>query len=203
MPSLFFVHNTKNNMSCDITNGRVEECKDSVSGLKAIYFANFDDLSTDAIVYDATNTDTIDTWVPAAQLSLFKYELKSNENSFTTAIQTSRDNGTTFFEQTLQISLKKQDQAMHKNIKLLAYGRPRIIIRTMTDQFFLMGLAQGCDTTAGEISSGAAMGDFNGYKLTFVASEVLPANFVDVSTEAALKTAFADSAGADANIVTA
>ena len=202
MPSLFFVHNTKNNMSCDITNGRVEECKDSVSGLKAIYFANFDDLSTDAIVYDATNTDTIDTWVPAAQLSLFKYELKSNENSFTTAIQTSRDNGTTFFEQTLQISLKKQDQAMHKNIKLLAYGRPRIIIRTMTDQFFLMGLAQGCDTTAGEISSGAAMGDFNGYKLTFVASEVLPANFVDVSTEAALITAFATSGGDDAVIKT-
>ena len=176
-------------MSCDITNGRVEECKDSVSGLKAIYFANFDDLSTDNITYDATNTDTIDAWVPAAQLSLFKYELKSNENSFTTAVQTSRDNGTTFFEQTLQISLKKQDQAMHKNIKLLAYGRP-------------MGLAQGCDTTAGEISSGAALGDFNGYKLTFVASEVLPANFMDVSTEATLKTAFADSVGADASIVT-
>ena len=143
-------------MSCDITNGRVEECKDSVSGLKAIYFANFDDLSTDAIVYDATNTDTIDTWVPAAQLSLFKYELKSNENSFTTAVQTSRDNGTTFFEQTLSISLKKQDQAMHKNIKLLAYGRPRIIIRTMTDQFFLMGLAQGCDTTCLLYTSDAA-----------------------------------------------
>ena len=189
-------------MSCDITNGRVEECKDSVSGLKAIYFANFDDLSTDGIVYDATNTDTIDSWQPAAQLSLFKYELKSNENSFTTAIQTSRDNGTTFFEQTLQISLKKQDQAMHKSIKLLSFGRPRIIIQTMTDQFFLMGLAQGADTTAGEISSGAALGDFNGYKLTFVASEVLPANFIDVSTEAALKTAFADGTGQDAIVVT-
>ena len=100
-------------MSCDITNGRVEECKDSVSGLKAIYFANFDDLDTDNISYDATNTDTIDAWVPSAILSLFKYELKSNENSFTTAVQTSRDNGTTFFEQTLAISLKKQDQAMH------------------------------------------------------------------------------------------
>ncbi len=190
-------------MSCDITNGRVEECKDSVSGLKAIYFANFDDLDTDNITYDVTNTDTIDTWVPAAQISLYKYELKSNENSFTTAVQTSRDNGTTFFEQTLAISLKKQDQAMHKQIKLLAYGRPRIIVQSMTNQFFLMGLAQGCDTTAGEISSGAALGDFNGYKLTFVASEVLPANFVDVSTEAALKTAFADGSGADATIVTA
>ncbi len=189
-------------MSCDITNGRVEECKDSVSGLKAIYFANFDDLSTDNITYDATNTDVIDTWQPAAALSLYKYELKSNSNSFTTAIQTSRDNGTTFFEQTLVINLKKQDFAMHKNIKLLAYGRPRIIIRTMTDQFFLMGLAQGCDTTAGEISSGAALGDFNGYSLTFVAMENLPANFIDETTEAGLATAFADAGATDAVIVT-
>ena len=189
-------------MSCDITNGRVEECKSSVSGLKAIFFANFDDLTMDNITYDVTNTDTIDSWQPAAQLSLFKYELKSNENSFTTAIQTSRDNGTTFFEQTLQISLKKLDQAMHKNIKLLAFGRPRIIVQSMTDQFFLMGLAQGADAEAGEVSSGAALGDFSGYKLTFVAREVSPPNFIDVTTEAALKTAFADSAGADANIVT-
>jgi len=187
-------------MSCDITNGRVEECKSSVSGLKNIFFANFDDLTVDNITYDATNADTIDTWVPAAQLTLFKYELKSNENSFTTAIQTSRDNGTTFFESTLQISLKKQDQAMHRNIKLLAFGRPRIIIQTMTDQFFMMGLAQGADTEAGEISSGSDMGSFNGYKLTFVSREVSPSNFIDVTTEAALKTAFADSTGQDAII---
>ena len=189
-------------MSCEITNGRVEECKDSVSGLKSIYFANFDDLTTDNIVYDATNVDVIDTWTPAAVLSLYKYELKSNANSFTTTIETSRDNGTTFFTQTLVINLKKQDFAMHKNIKLLAYGRPRIIVRTMTDQFFLMGLAQGCDTTAGDISSGAAMGDFNGYSLTFVAMEVSPANFIDVNTEALLATAFADGTPTDATIVT-
>jgi len=189
-------------MSCDITNGRVEECKSSVSGLKAIYFANFDDLSTDNIAYDSSNADVIDTWQPATAIDLFKYELKSNENSFITAIQTSRDNGTTFFEQTLQISLKKQDIAMHKNIKLLAYGRPRIIVRTMTDQFFLMGLAQGCDTTAGEVSSGSDMGSFNGYKLTFVASEVLPANFIDASSEATLIVAFATSGGDSAVIKT-
>ena len=72
----------------------------------------------------------------------------------------------------------------------------------MTDQFFMMGLAQGCDTTAGEISSGAAMGDFNGYSLTFVAMEVSPANFIDVDTQSLLATAFADIAGTDAVIET-
>ena len=68
-------------MSCDITNGRIEQCKDSVSGLKAIYFANFDDLDSDNVVYDVTNGDVIDTWQPAAPLSLYKYELKSTTNS--------------------------------------------------------------------------------------------------------------------------
>tara|TARA_R110002126_G_scaffold268476_1_gene412008 strand:- start:835 stop:1431 length:597 start_codon:yes stop_codon:yes gene_type:complete len=197
-------------MSCEITNGRVEECKDSVSGLKSIYFANFDSLANEestgagvvGITYDAVNLDVIDTWQSATPLTLYKYELKSNSNSFTTTIETSRDNGTTFFTQTLVINLKKQDFAMHKNIKLLAYGRPRIIVRTMTDQFFMMGLAQGCDTTAGEISSGAAMGDFNGYSLTFVAMEVSPANFIDVDTQSLLATAFADIAGTDAVIET-
>jgi hypothetical protein len=177
-------------MSCDITNGRIEQCKDSVSGLKAIYFANFDDLDSDNVVYDATNGDVIDTWQPAAPLSLYKYELKSTTNSFTTAINSSRDNGTTFFEQTLVAALKRQDVVTHKNVKLLAYGRPRIVVRSMTDQFFLMGLDQGADVSAGEVSTGAALGDFNGYSLTFTAMEELPANFMNVSNETALKTFF-------------
>jgi hypothetical protein len=72
----------------------------------------------------------------------------------------------------------------------------------MTDQFFLMGLTQGADVTAGTVSSGSALGDFNGYNLTFEAMEVSPANFLDVSTEAQLKILFEDGAGVDAQIVT-
>lgn len=190
-------------MSCDITNGRIEQCKDSVSGLKAIYFINYDDVDSDTtyVTYNATDGDVIDSWEPLAALTMYKYELKSTANSFTTTINSSRDNGTTFFEQTLVANLKRQDFATHKNVKLLAYGRPRIIVRSMTDQFFVMGLDQGADVSAGEISSGAALGDFNGYSLTFTAQEELPANFLNVSTEAALKTAFAYS-GTDAIIET-
>ena len=187
-------------MACDITNGRIEECKDSVSGLKAVYFINYDDLDSDDVTYDVTNTDLIDTWAPASPINLYKYELKGN-NSFETTINSSRENGTTFFEQTLSIQLKRQDIATHKNVKLLAFGRPRIVVRSMTDQFFLMGLDQGSDVTGGTVSSGSALGDFNGYSLTFTAMEVSPANFLDCSTEAALATLFA-SGGTDATIVT-
>ena len=179
-----------------------------MSGLKSIYLINFEDLNSDDATYDtvtANHEDELISWTPvntASALTLYKFELKSTTNSFVTAINSSRDNGTTFFEQTLVAALKRQDFATHKNVKLLAYGRPRIIVRTMTDQFFLMGLDQGADVSAGEISSGAALGDFNGYSLTFTAMEELPANFIDVTTEAGLATAFADGGGTDAVIVT-
>jgi hypothetical protein len=178
-------------MSCDIANGRLEACKDAISGLLNIYFINYGDLEIGDVNYDSTNTDVIETWVPASQLSLYKYELKG-ANGFEQTIQTSRDNGTTFFEQVLTIQLKKQDIATHKNIKLLAYGRPRIVVETRDHQYFLAGLEQGCDLTAGAVSSGTAMGDFNGYNLTFSAMERIPANFLECTTEAGLQALFND-----------
>ena len=194
-------------MDCDISNGRIEQCKDSVSGLKAVYIINYDKLNSDSVDYLTTpvgSEDVIDTWTPidtATALNLYKYELKSTANSFNTTINTSRDNGTTFFEQTLVMNLKRQDAATTKNVKLLAYGRPRIVVRSMTDQFFLMGLDQGADVSAGEISTGAALGDFNGYSLTFTAEEELPANFIDCTDETTLKAVFNNGTD-DAVIVT-
>jgi hypothetical protein len=41
---------------------------------------------------------------------IYKYELKGT-NSFETTITSSRENGTTFFEQVLAVMLKKQDAA--------------------------------------------------------------------------------------------
>ena len=167
-----------------------------MSGLKSIYLINYESLNSDDATYDtvtANHEDELISWTPvdtASALTLYKFELKSTTNSFVTAINSSRDNGTTFFEQTLVAALKRQDVVTHKNVKLLAYGRPRIVVRSMTDQFFLMGLDQGADVSAGEVSTGAALGDFNGYSLTFTAMEELPANFMNVANETALKTFF-------------
>lgn len=196
-------------MSCEISHGRVEECKDSVSGLKAIYIINYDDLNEDSAVFDTTldQEDQLDTWTPvdtSTPLNIYKYELKSTANALNTTINASRDNGTTFFTQELVVNLKRQDVVTHKQVKLLSYGRPRIVARSMTDQFFLLGFAQGCDVSAGTIGSGAALGDFNGYQLTFTAEEELPPLFIDCNKEEDATTgldAVFNNGTADANIV--
>jgi hypothetical protein len=172
-------------MACDLANGRVEPCKDSIGGLDAIYFVNYGIEESD-VTYTVGTDEISDI---NGITSLYKYELKGT-NSFEQTITSSRENGTTFFEQVLSIELKKQDLATTKNVKLLAYGRPHIVVRNRAGQFKIAGLFRGMDMTAGSISDGVAMGDFNGYKLTFTGMENVPANFLDCSTEAELATLF-------------
>lgn len=175
-------------MSCDIAHGRLESCKDSVSGLDAIYFINYG-IAPENVTYSATigEEDVITEVVGITDL--YKYELKG-ANSLEQTIQTSRDNGTTFFEQVLVAQLKKQDPITHKTVKLLAYGRPHIVVKTRSNQYYLVGLERGADMTAGTISSGTALGDFNGYNMTFTAMENLPANFLDCTNETQLAALF-------------
>ena len=168
---------------CEITTGRLEVCKDVVGGLDAIYFINYGDYNFPADVAYVAGTDTIDTI--ANVTSLYKYQLKGT-NTFDQVITTSRENGTSFVEQTLSVVLKKQDAATHKTVKLLSYGRPNVIVKTRNNQFFLAGLEHGMELTTANVSNGTAMGDLVGYTLTFVGTEKLLANLLDTTTEAGL-----------------
>ena len=177
-------------MACLITSGRIEPCKDSLGGLRNVYFINEDiaanymyrESSPGVYIVDTDFSESID-YVNFVE-KLYKFELKSNENVYDQEIVTSRENGTTFFRQTLTIKLKKQDIATHNAVKTLAYAKPRILVENNEGQFFLVGLLRGCDLTAGSINNGAALGDFSGYSLTFQAEELLPSQFVASGTGA-------------------
>jgi hypothetical protein len=160
-------------MACDLAIGRVEPCKDSVGGLKNLYFVNYGDLG--AITYDVTNTDVIDA--VAGTPDAYKYEIKG-ASSFTQNIQSSRDTGTTAFEQVIEVTLKKLTIADHKELKILAFGRPHVIIEDNNGNFFLAGLEHGADVTGGTIVTGTAMSDLSGYTLTLTGMEKAPANFL-------------------------
>jgi hypothetical protein len=160
-------------MACDISLGRLEPCKDAVGGLNAVYFVNFGDAT--GYTYNGTNTDVIDE--VSGSPEAFKYDLKGT-SSYTETITSSRENGTTFFEQKLSLTLKKLTITQHKQIKLLAYGRPQVIVEDNNGNFFYCGLEHGMDVTGGTIVTGAAMGDLSGYTLELTGMERTPANFI-------------------------
>ena len=158
---------------CDISLGRLEPCKTSVGGLKAVYIMNNGDAT--GVTYDATETDAITAI--AGTPTGYKYDLKGN-SSFEQTINSSRENGTTFFTQTLNLTLKSITAKDLKQIKLLAYGRPQIIVEDNNGKFFYTGLKNGMEVTGGTIVTGAAMGDLSGFTLTIVGEEPVPANII-------------------------
>lgn len=166
-------------MSCDISRGRLEECKDSVGGISAVYFVNKGDLG--AITYDVTDTDVIDA--VAGTPSAYKFDVRGT-SSFTETPTVSRDNGTAFFEQAMELVLPKLTKKDHNTVKLLAYGSPHVIIEDNNGNFFLAGLEYGMDISGGSIATGAAMGDMSGYTLSFTGMEKVPANFLGDSLAA-------------------
>lgn len=150
-------------MPCNITAGRLEGCKDSLGGLKAVYFVNF------GAAGGWTALDEVISTPVSATPDAFKYDLRGT-STFDQSLTSSRDNGSTYAEQTLVLSLKKQDATTHKEVKLLAYGRPHVIIEDNNGKFWVMGEDFGAEMTA-TTSTGASMGDKNGYELTFSAME--------------------------------
>jgi hypothetical protein len=161
-------------MACNLSAGRQEVCKESIGGLAGVYFLNY---TTGSFTKNASGEVTA---YPSAS-TVYYYELKGN-SSYTETVNSSRDNGTTFFSQELTLNLKKLTNEMTTQLKLMAYGRPQIAVATMNGDTLLVGENEGADVTAGTIQAGAAMGDLYGYSVTFTGQEKLPAAFISGST---------------------
>ena len=161
-------------MACLLTQGRQEVCKESVGGLQGVYFLNF---TTGSFTKNGSGEVTA---LPSGS-TVYYYELKGN-SAYTETVNTSRDNGTTFFNQELVLNLKKLTNEMTTQLKLMAYGRPQIVVWTNNGDALLVGEKEGADVTAGTIQTGGAMGDLYGYSVTFTGQERLPAAFLSGST---------------------
>jgi len=163
-------------MACIISKGRLEPCKEFVGGLYKIWFVNFGAISGTTV----TDNQISSLGVPAAS-SLFEYELKGTSN-LTQEMTSSRENGTTFVTQTLTLDLKGADYITNNEIKLLAYGRPHIIVQDNYGSAWLVGKTLGAELTTSNLSTGSAMLDKYGYTLTFVGMEKEYAYFLSGST---------------------
>ena len=163
-------------MACDLTRGRKIPCKDQISGLVRAWFCDFGTLGTVTETSDEI-TDMTGTF------TAFQYDLHG-ANSFEQTINSSRENGTTFFEQSISLQFTKLSKEDNAELKLLAFNRPHICLEDRNGNFMQFGLVHGCEVSGGTIVSGSAFGDLSGYTLTFTAQEAKPANFINGGTAA-------------------
>ena len=160
-------------MACALTTGRSLPCKSAVGGLKTVYFADFGTLGT-------TTITSGELTAIAGTPDLFQFDIKGN-SSLESAINSSRENGTTFYETTLNLTLTFLEKATQEELKLIAHARPHVFVEDYNGNYFVVGLEHGAEVTGGSIVSGAAMGDLSGFTLTMVAQETAPPYFVTAS----------------------
>ncbi len=161
-------------MACDITAGRNDSnCLDSLGGIKAIYVGNYEK----GMYSDAVFTGEEITSFTTGGYDVFKYELRGT-NNIDEANTKDINAGTSIFEGSGTITLKKQDATTQAQMVLLSKGRPQIIAEGYDGSFRIFGIKNGVDVTV-NTASGADMNEFNGYTLTLASKEDNLAYFVD------------------------
>jgi len=153
-------------MPCALTQNYTLDCKDSVGGLVAVYFAPYEDLATVTIAAGVVTTLTMD-----ATKRFYKYDLVKESSNFAEAVNTNVQNGTIFYAQTLEIVLNKLQVNTRNEIVLLGKNRLAVIATDNNGENWFLGVGNGLDLTGGGSASGTAFGDRSGYTLTFTGNE--------------------------------
>ena len=166
-------------MACNLTSGRTEPCRDAIGGLKAIYLLDFVEDSFTIVSGEATA-------INAAVTEVFEYELLADGNTFVETFTADQNNGTSIYEQVLTVALKKQTKESADELALIVKSRPVCVVKFRDGRYVVQGISDGTVAT-GDVQSGGAKADFNGYNLTLTATEVLPAPTLDATTVTALE----------------
>jgi len=185
-------------MACELTAGRLDfSCKTNVGGLKAIYVMEFNANLINEVSY-------FDNWIDTVTSSneIFKFELKSDANTFEESNEVSRDNGTSIFTQTGTFQLKRQDKDSQKILSELSKARVQVIVEDHNGFRRLAGFQNGVDFTIGT-TTGGALADMNGYNISFTGIEQDLAPFLQpdviLASDAAESNGFKLSATAEIN----
>jgi len=123
----------------------------------------------------------------------FKFELFRQTSDFTEAITSTPENGTVFYEQTLNAVFFKLQSSTRNQVKVLAQNpNLKVVVETNNGtvdgvgRYWLLGEDRGMQFLSGTGATGTAFGDLNGYSLTFTGQEPNPASEISGSLAGAL-----------------
>jgi len=166
--------------TCDITSGFTLGCRDNTGGIKNLYIlsGSVTGLTGEdvGLITDITGTGVF-----------YKFELFRQTSDFSEAITSTPENGTIFYEQTVNAVFFKLQSSTRNQVRVLAKNpNLKVIVETnqasdSTGKFFYLGQDNGLQLLSGTGQTGTAFGDLNGYNLTFTGQEPSPASEISGS----------------------
>jgi hypothetical protein len=149
-------------MACDITQGRVRPCKQSLGGVGRFFVYNYipDPFTIASGVATAINPDLTE---------VFEFEIEGDGNNVVESIVSDRNTGTSVNTQTITINLKKIDATTSLQLNLLTHGFAPAVVKDRNGVFHALGIDDGIDWSVSQ-NTGGAKTEMNGYTLTGVST---------------------------------
>jgi hypothetical protein len=160
-------------MSCALTQGYNLDCREGIGGLKEVYIIEKENVAS---VTEASGV--VSAITKATGKRFWKYSLVRETSNATETITGNEQNGTIFYDQTVQIVLNKRQASVRNEVLLLARNflmivgvENQVAAGTTENRAFLYGRDQGLQLLTGTSETGVAWGDRNGYTLPFNGKE--------------------------------
>ena len=167
--------------TCDITSGFTLGCRDNIGGITNLYILSGSvDSVTDAsegLISELSGSGTF-----------YKFELFRQTSDFSEAITSTPENGTVFYEQTVNAVFFKLQSSTRNQVKVLAQNpNLKVIVETNNGtvdgvgRYWYLGEDRGLQLLSGTGQTGTAFGDLSGYTLTFTGQEPNPSSEISGS----------------------
>jgi hypothetical protein len=168
------------NCSC-VLNEYTLACRNNTGGIQKVWIGCYN--SDCVYTLDANNIITGATGCGSGT-AFYSFEQEIETGSFVQNGQFSTENGTTFFEQVLEITLHKMDSTQRNRVQSLAIGAWRVVILDQQGNYWMMGHQNPVRVTSATPQLGKAYGDLNGAIITFTGKE--PENAYSINAAYAL-----------------
>lgn len=169
-------------MSCAITSGYSIDCRESAGGVEVVYLienSNLYDASGNSRVSETSGTVTAITKDSGTRF--WKFEVPRGTASASNGITSSQENGTFFYTHQVMFPVNSRSATVRNIIATLAKNRCTFVTKEGDGSYRMYGKEFGLTLDTTEAGSGTALGDRNGYMLTFSSQEredflIVPAN---------------------------
>ena len=171
-------------MACASLTGITYQCLSSLGGIKNIYIVDANSVTSSTVsngVVTAISLSGGDTF------KTFQFETRKSTSTFTEEATVTRENGTIFYTQTVQLNIPYREASKRNKLLVLAQAESlAVIIKDNNDKYWFGGYELGMYLSANVSESGIAKTDYNGYKVTLLGEEPALAYEVDSTIIAAI-----------------
>lgn len=150
------------------------DCSNSLGGIKAVYIANYCDVTKVEIdtVDDSTPTSADTTYGKITGITmnsgaLFKpYRFRKQTGSMTSTLTVDETAGVNYVSTELALVFGKMETTKRLEVAALSKGQLAVIVEDSNGLFWYLGKDDYVSATAGGGNTGTAKGDQNAYTIT-------------------------------------